>query len=356
MFAVIMAGGKGTRFWPLSREDRPKQLLNIVGEKAMLQQTIERLSPLIDPSRVLVVTEQYLLSPIQDLLPQIPPANIIAEPQGKNTAPCVALAALHVQRREKGAIMALLPADHWIGDPAGFLESLRAARELVEQRDGLVTLGIQPTRPDTGFGYLRIGSEIGTFQGKRAFRVERFVEKPGITQAQQFFASGKYLWNSGMFLWRAETILGEIKAHLPRVFEGMERIAAALGTPQEESVTEQVFADIESVSVDKGVLEKASNVAVIPASFGWNDIGSWRALCDLLPADEAGNTVQGKLIAIDTRDCVVHSPRKLVVTIGLKDLIIVETEDAILVCPKERDQDVRKVVEALIGKGWTQYL
>ena len=356
MYAVIMAGGKGTRFWPISREDCPKQLLNIIGEKALLQQTVERLSPLIDPSRILVVTEHSLLASIRDLLPQIPLANFIVEPQGKDTAPCVALAALYIQKRKKESIMAVLPADHWIEAPTDFLEFLAAARDFVEQRNGLVTLGIQPTRPETGYGYIQIGSEIGVFREKRVFQVERFVEKPDIKQAQKFYVSQEYLWNSGMFLWSAETILGQIEIHLPNVFEGMKRIATALGTSQEERVNEQVFADMEAISIDKGVLEKASEVVVLPADFGWNDVGSWQTLSDLLPADEAGNTVHGKVILIDTRNCLVHNPRKLVATIGLKDLIIVETEDAILVCPKERDQEVRDIVEALKRKEWTKYL
>ncbi|MBI2877949.1 MAG: mannose-1-phosphate guanylyltransferase [Candidatus Tectomicrobia bacterium] len=369
MYAAIMAGGKGTRFWPRSRESQPKQFLDILGEKSLLQQTVDRLLPGIDPAHILVVTDRSMASATQSQLPEIPPENILSEPEGKNTAACIALAALYIRRREPDAIMAALPADHWIRDNASFLEALWAARRFLET-DGstrppgsedaqgfgryLVTLGLRPNRPATGYGYIQRGAELFDDRGIKLFRAITFIEKPDLARAQQLFSSGEYLWNSGIFVWRVEAILENIRQHLPRLFSGMEEIAAALGTSQEEPVCQQVYAGLEPISIDHGVMERASQVAVIPAAFEWSDVGSWRALSDL--HGEAHNMAWGKHLGIDTQGCLVYSPRKLVATIGLKDLVIIDTEDALLICPKERDQEVREVVRQLKEQGWTEYL
>lgn len=377
MYAVIMAGGKGTRFWPRSRESRPKQLLDILGERTLLQQTVERLSPRIDPARILVVTDRSLASAIRSQLPEIPPGNILSEPEGKNTAACIALAAVHIRRREPDAVMVALPADHWIRDEVAFREGLSVARDFLNLEGSLrppdpraaslsqgvdprgfggylVTLGLRPNRPATGYGYIRMGRELLQIRGIKIFRAERFIEKPDPPLAQQLFSSGEYLWNSGIFLWRVEAILENIRQHLPQLFSGVKKIEAALGTPREEAVGQRVYAGLEAISIDKGVLEKATQVAVIPVELGWNDVGSWRSLSDLY--GESENLVRGKHLGIDTQGCLIYSSRKLVATIGLKDLVIVDTEDALLICPKERDQEVREVVRQLKERGWTEYL
>lgn len=377
MYAVIMAGGKGTRFWPRSRESRPKQLLDIVGERSLLQQTVQRLSPLIDPAHILVVTDRSLTSAIRSQLPEILPGNILSEPEGKNTAACIALAAIHIRRREPDAVIVALPADHWIRDEALFREALSVAQDFLNLERAprppdpwaaslsqggsppgfggyLVTLGIRPNRPATGYGYIRMGRELLQIRGIKIFRAERFVEKPDPPLAQRLFSSGEYLWNSGIFIWRLEAILENIRQYLPQLFSGMKEIEAALGTSHEEDVSRRVYAGLEAISIDKGVLEKSSQVAIISVEFGWNDVGSWRSLSDLY--GESENLVWGKHLGIDTHGCLIYSPQKLVATIGLNDLVIVNTEDALLICPKERDQDVRKIIQQLKERGWTEYL
>jgi mannose-1-phosphate guanylyltransferase len=356
LYAVIMAGGKGTRFWPRSRAKYPKQFLNIVGQKSMLQQTIDRIQPLIDLKKIFIVTAQDQVEQTKQQLPELSPDNILVEPLGKNTAPCIGLAAVYISQIEPDSIMCALPADHYLEKEAEFRAILSKAIEFLQDDDYLITLGIQPTRPETGYGYIEIGDELATLGDKKIFRANRFLEKPELALAKELVACGQYLWNSGMFIWRTSSILREIQQYLPNLYHGLQEISSALNTSREPEVIGRVYANLDAISIDKGVMEKADKIAVIPCQLGWNDVGSWTSLYDLLPTDTSGNIIIGKHISIDSYGCLIISPDKLVATIGLKDIIVIDTEDALLICPKDQGQRVRDLIEELKKKGLEQYL
>jgi mannose-1-phosphate guanylyltransferase len=351
VYAVIMAGGQGTRFWPRSRRMRPKQLLNIVGEMTMLEQTVSRIRPLIPAERIIVVAGEAYHDLIRDSLPQLPDENFLFEPVGRNTAACVAWAALWIRRRASEAIMAVLPADHLIRHEAEFLRVLTAATVVAQPVNRLVTIGIQPTHPETGYGYIQVSEHQRQVNGRAVFRVAQFVEKPSRQRAEQYLAEGTYLWNSGMFIWRADSIWLEVCRQLPQLAKHLEPVAEILHADALTSALNDVYPRLPSVSIDVGVMERAQDVWVVPADIGWSDVGSWRALGELLPADAHGNVVIGEQRGIDTSGCFIHSPSKLVATIGLSNLVVIETDDVLLICPKERDQDVRKLVELLEREG-----
>jgi mannose-1-phosphate guanylyltransferase len=351
LYAVIMAGGQGTRFWPRSRRKRPKQLLNIVGETTMLEQTVARINPLIPFERILVVAGEAYRDILEASLPQLPADNFLYEPVGRNTAACVAWAALWVQQRAPEGIMAVLPADHLFRDPAEFLRILNTAAVVAQPLNRLVTIGIQPTHPETGYGYIQVTDEHLQADGRDVFRVERFVEKPSREKAEEFLTDGRYLWNSGMFIWRSDAILREIRRYLPQLARGLEPMAAAMASSRLTAVVTEVYPSLPSVSIDVGVMERAEDVWVIPGNFGWSDVGSWRALSELLPVDGQGNVVVGEQRGMETSGCFIYSPKKLVATIGIRDLVVIETDDVLLICPKERDQEVRKLVELLEREG-----
>ncbi|MBM2838469.1 MAG: mannose-1-phosphate guanylyltransferase [Deltaproteobacteria bacterium] len=354
MYAVIMAGGQGARFWPRSRRKRPKQLLDIVGSESMIRQTVDRLLSFVNPEDVYVVTGMEHVEELIGHIPDVPSENIIAEPVSRNTAPCIGLAAMRLKKRDPEGVMAVLPADHVILDKGGFLETLRNACEVAKSGDYIITLGMRPDRPETGYGYIKKGSGVRG-QGS-VYHVERFVEKPDKATAEQYVKSGEYLWNAGMFVFKVSTILKAIERYMPDLYIGLLRLEPALGTKEQERALNDVYGELPSVSIDYGVMEKADNVLVIPSTFGWNDVGSWTAIDDLLPRDEHGVVAQAEHISIDTKDCIVYSPKKLVATIGVSNLIVVETEDALLICDKSRAQDVKKVVEILEREGREKYL
>ena len=351
MIAVIMAGGAGTRFWPRSREAEPKQFLPLVGEKSLLADTVERIAPLVPPERVLIVTGNEFVDRVRREMPGIPASNVLGEPLGRNTAPCVALAAARASRKWGGdEVMAVLPADHHIGDRDRFLSVLSAGEEFCRREKALLTIGVEPTGPETGYGYLEIGEALGRAGEREAFRVARFVEKPNRAKAEEYLGAGRFLWNSGMFLWRVDVIIDALKEHMP----GASKAFPLFREAAEEdlyAVLEWEYPRLPSISIDYAVMEKASNVAVIPADFPWSDVGSWNALGGLLRRDDAGNETVGEHLGIDTRRCVIVSGDRLVATIGVEDLIVVETDDAILVCPRDRAQEVRSVVERLRESG-----
>lgn len=349
---VIMAGGRGERFWPLSREECPKQLLRFDGEKSLLQRTVDRVLPLTGTDGVYIVTSEHLRDKVIEQLPHIPPQNILTEPIGKNTAPCIALAAGHLRARggKDDAVMAVLPADHAIFDDETFRQTLMHAYHLVQSpmyRDSLVTIGIEPTRPETGYGYIRIGAGRA-FRDVKFYEVQGFVEKPNRERAESYLRSGDYFWNSGMFVWRLGTIQKALADYLPEVAQAMERIQSAVDTKDYERVLKQTYSAMPSISIDYGVMEKADQILCVPASFGWDDVGSWSALGRLLPADRDGNVVRGAHVSVDTKGCVVYSHTdRLVATVGLQDVVIVDTDDALLICHKDSVQQVRDVVAAL---------
>ncbi|MCE5265466.1 MAG: NTP transferase domain-containing protein [Deltaproteobacteria bacterium] len=356
LFAVIMAGGKGVRFWPRSRERMPKHLLDILGEQAIIRETVDRIRPLVPPERTLIVTGRNHAAELIRLLPEIPAENILIEPVGRNTAPCIGLAALHVERRFPGAVMLVLPADHRIGDEVAFRRTLIEAARAASEGSPLVTIGIRPTGPETGYGYIEQGDPFPAGAGAGVCRVRSIREKPPLHQAQEFLRRGCFLWNSGMFVWKTATILEAISRFLPELYQGLTEIHAALGTEREEEVVGEVYAAQKAVSIDYGVMEKAGDVLVVLGEFGWSDLGSWDALWEVSEKDDDGNAVRGPFIGVDAGDSLVHSPGKLVAIVGVRDLLVVETGDALLICRRGRSQDVRKVVEFLEKKGSKEYL
>lgn len=356
VYAMILAGGGGTRLWPLSRQHRPKHLLPVCGNDSMLAQTWARLEPLVPSERLLVVTvaahAQAVCREIKTILPQ----NVVIEPMGRGTAACVGLTALLIRRSHPDAVMMVLPADHTIADGEGFRSVLRAAVSAAE--DGhLVTLGIVPSGPETGYGYIQRSTHLRQAAGHDVFRVERFAEKPDLATATAFLQTGQYYWNSGIFIWKVSIILDEIKRHLPELYSQLMQIEPALGTPQQEQVMAQVWQHVRGISIDVGIMERAHDVVMIPADVGWSDVGCWTSLADLQASDEQGNVLQGQHVALDCQDTFVSSSNgRLVAVIGLRGMVIVDTGDAVLVCPKERVQDVKKVVEQLQREGKDQYL
>lgn len=352
---LILAGGFGTRLWPSSREHTPKHLLPLAGENSLLRETYLRIAPMIAPENVYVATAASHADLVRAQLPELPHDNIVVEPMGKGTAPCIGLAALRMKRRDPDGIMASLHADHVILDPAGFRKALRAAAQLAE-KGYIATLGITPRWAETGFGYIEAGEAVQGAGAAEAHHALRFTEKPNGQTAQEFIASGRFYWNAGIFVWRVARILDEIRSLLPGLHAALSEIDRAIGTPDEQAVLERVWPTIQSVTIDVGIMEKAQRVAVIPVSVGWNDVGSWKSVADVMQGDADGNTVVGEHLGLDTSGTLVLGRDRLIATIGLKDMVIVDTGDVVLVCPKERAQDVRTLVERLRSQNKRQYL
>jgi len=357
--AIILAGGRGTRFWPRSRTRSPKQLLNIVGQKTMVEQTFERLSPSFSTSRIWVVTNKEQVDAVRRQMWQVPSQHVLVEPVGRNTAAAIALAAAHLLKEERSgdALMAVLPADQFIAKPVRYRQIVRAALRVAAQPDALVVLGIPPTRPETGYGYVervaRGQKASSASPADGAYPVRRFTEKPSLEFARKYVASGRYLWNAGMFFWRLSTFVETLRRHLPKTHAAMMRLAEAAGTSKYSSVLQREYARLENISVDYAILEPASRdskhsrVFVIPASIGWSDIGSWAAVYELLAKRSGANVSSGRFFAIDAAGNLIWSPSKFVAAVGVSDLVVVETSDALLVCSRERAQDVGRVVKWL---------
>jgi len=358
MYAVIMAGGRGTRFWPRSREKKPKHLLDIVSSRTIIQETVDRIKPLIDPKNILVVTGRKHARELIRQLPEVPAKNIIIEPVGRNTAACIGLAALHIQRKTKDDVMVVLPSDHAIGNPDKYRAVISAAARAAKRGNALVTIGIQPDGPHTGFGYLEGSNSTGKIAGQEILRVKSIREKPDVRKAKAFVKSGNFFWNSGMFIWKASVILNEIKCYLPDLHAGLMTIREALGKTSEAKTVEKIYRQLASISIDYGVMEKAKDVFVLPAEFGWNDVGSWDALWDISAKDAKGNASSGggEIILEDTENSLICGTNKLIALVGMKDVIVVDTKDAILICKRGQSQDVKKVVDALEAKKLKQYL
>jgi mannose-1-phosphate guanylyltransferase len=350
-----MAGGSGTRLWPASREARPKQLLGLLSERTMLQEACQRVAPLVPDDQIFVMTSEAYTDVVRQQIPQVPAANIIGELEGHGTAPCIGLSALYLKRLAPEAVMAVLTADHHIEKADELRRALGAAAQVAEG-SCLVTLGIRPNRPATGYGYIERAEKLAQISGLDVYRVEKFTEKPDLPTAQAFVESGRYYWNSGMFIWRVSAILQEFGKLMPRFYAQLMEIDAALGTTEERAVLERVWPQVENETIDYGIMEHAEDVAVIPVDIGWSDVGDWTALSELLPTDEEGNVVVGQHVGLDTTGCLIHGSRRLVATIGLEDMIVVDTEDALLVCPRERAQEVRDLVKKLKESGREEYL
>ena len=354
-YAVVMAGGSGTRFWPLSRRKHPKQLLELFGHGTLLEQTVERLLPLIPAERIYIYTNETVLSEVRRRLPQIPRAQIVAEPASRNTAPTLGVAAHEICRRDPQGLMVVLPADHIIAKPAEFLRVLRAGIEVASKEDSTVVIGLKPTRPDTGFGYVRIASAETRVGGQKIHRVEKFTEKPPLALARKYVASGRYLWNGGMFIWRASTLLENFAKHQPKMADQLARLAAA-GGPRSAKNFRRLFPQFEKISIDFAIMEKISDIHAVSADIGWNDVGSWAVVYDLTAKDSEANVRPEHSLSLDSRGNMVVSKKKFVVTVGVQDLVIVETDDALLICPRDRSQDVGKAVQALEKAGRKELL
>ena len=359
LHAVILAGGGGTRLWPLSRTQYPKQFLPLLGEYTLLQRTILRLDATVPPQRLWVVTGNEQTHLVHTQLAALPglgesTALVLTEPVGRNTAAAIGLAAVHILRCDPEATMAVLPADHWIDRPRTFLTLLQGAIGLAE-REKLVTFGIVPDHAATGYGYIQRGNPFFVSQEHQAdsevYGVERFVEKPDLPTAQAYVSSGNYYWNAGIFLWRASTILEEIAAYLPALYEGLTKIADSLDTNEAKETLAAVYQQLEAVSIDYGVLEQSARLLVVPADIGWSDLGEWTAIHRLSPQDEQGNTLSVNVLDRGSKNSFIHSSRRPIVTIGLKDLVVVDTEDALLVCSQDRIQEVKTVVQQLQTEG-----
>ena len=346
MYALVLAGGSGTRLWPYSRSKQPKQFLSLDGRATMLQATVDRVRSIIPAERVYVATGAAYADMAAEQLPDVPRENILVEPTGRGTAPCIGLAALHLRRRDPDAVMAVLSADHSVTHADRLCQALMFGAALAHQ-GRLVTLGIEPTAPSTGYGYIRRGALIEQTEGAAAYAVDGFVEKPNADRARAYLERGDYLWNAGMFVWRAERILEELAAHRPALAGALSLIDAAIGTVHEQAVLEAVWRDIENVAIDVAVMERTAHAVVIPAALGWSDVGDWASLADILPRDERGNSVIGAHIGVDTHNSLIYGDGRVVATIGVEDLVIVDTHDVLLICPRERAQEVKALVAQL---------
>jgi mannose-1-phosphate guanylyltransferase len=358
LHAVVMAGGSGTRFWPKSRRNRPKQLLRLFGDASMLQQTVERIEPLVPPERVLIITGADQAEAIRGQLPRVPAENVVAEPCPRDTAPCVGLAASVVERTDPDGTMIVMPADHVIGPAETFRKTVRAAVSIIdEDPTAFVTFGVRPTRPETGYGYIERGESLGERDGIALHRVAQFREKPDRATAERFLAEGRFAWNSGIFLWRARSILDALATHRPGLAAALGRVAKALGTPLEAETLSLEFPRMEKIPIDKAVMEKAPNVRVLEVVYDWSDVGDWRSLAELLPADDRGNTAQGPVHLVDTKgSIVIADDGDLVATLGVEDLVIIRSGGAILVASKSQLDKLKMLVEGLGEAGFGEYL
>ena len=357
MLAVLMAGGSGTRFWPASRQARPKQLLPIGGELPLIVATSRRLAPLVPPARQLVITSAATVDAVRALLPEVPADQVVGEPVGRDTAACIGLAARLAERMDPDAVVLAMPSDQVIGPEDAFLEHLQVAEEaLAERPHAILVFGVEPDHPATGYGYLRRGAAVAQHRGQTIYELEAFVEKPDRQRAAAMLAHGGYLWNAGLFAFRPAA-LGEAYArHLPALHEALCRLGRAWRTPGFESEMETVFPTLDKISIDYGVMEKAEGTLMLPLPLRWDDVGSWGALRRLLPADERGNVVEGQGVLIDSDRCVVSAGDGVVAIKGVSDLIVVHTPDATLVCRRDDDQGVKAVVDELRARGLLRYL
>jgi mannose-1-phosphate guanylyltransferase len=354
-YAVIMAGGSGTRFWPLSRRKHPKQLLPLFGKLTLLEQTVERIRGLIPAERTYVLTNELLRDEVRRTFPHLPPDQLVAEPAARNTAPTIGLAAHEILRRDPDGLMVVLPSDHVIEKPSVFRRCLRAACQFGGTEGRSVVLGLKPTEPHTGYGYVRLGAKEKCWHGQEIFRVMRFTEKPPLATARRYVASGRYLWNGGMFIWRASTVLRNLETYQPEMARRLEEIAAAGGMRSPDTLR-RLYPRLEKISVDFALMEKVSSVYAVAADIGWSDVGSWSVAYDLNPKDDHGNVRPRHTLCLDSQGNMIVSPRKFVVTVGVQRLIIVETDDALLVCAREHSQDVGKAVQKLDAQGHEELL
>ena len=355
IYNVIMAGGGGTRFWPISRQTNPKQLLNLSGTDTLINETIDRVNKLSCKENLFVVTNKKQVKPlIKTTKDRLLAENILVEPIARNTSAAIGYAAFNIMKKHGDGIMCIYPADHHIKNEDEFSKVLKKAIKVADENDKIVTIGIKPTFPSTGYGYINFEKEKSI--GEYSHEVIEFVEKPKFNKAVEFIESGRYLWNSGMFVWKVSKVLEDFKRYLPKLYDRLEKLSEYMNTDKESEMVEKIYPTIPAISVDYGIMERSNDVVVVPGDFGWNDVGSWDVLGSIFPTDEKGNIRRGETIAIDTQNSVVYSDEKLVTAVGIKDLIVVSTEDAVMVCPKDRAQDVKNIAEELKEQKKDSYL
>jgi mannose-1-phosphate guanylyltransferase len=354
-YAVILAGGSGTRFWPLSRRRHPKQLLELFGRGTLLEQTAARIGNLIPAQRTYVFTSGLVRDEIVRRLPQIPGHQIVAEPAARNTAPTIGLAAHELLRRDPGAVMVVLPSDHVIRKPGAFRRVLEAGCRFASTEGRSMVIGLKPTRPETGYGYVRLGSRVKGPRGKKIFEVRKFTEKPPAATAGRYVASGEYLWNGGMFIWRASTLVRNLERFQPRMAAGLERISKAGGARAPKSLR-RLYPRLEKISIDYALMEKIPQVYAVAADIGWSDVGSWAVAYELNAKDAEGNVRPAQSLCLDSGGNMIVSPKKFVVAVGVQNLVIVDADDALLVSSLDRSQDVGKAVQEMERKGWKDLL
>jgi mannose-1-phosphate guanylyltransferase len=356
-FAIILAGGGGTRFWPLSRQVTPKQLLNISGNDIMLNDTIERFKGIIPQENTVIVTNRSQAVLLESIMhSSVLKGNILIEPVARNTAASILFAALFIDKFHGDSLMVVLPSDHHITDEDQFRQTLSEACTVAMETDKIVTIGIKPTFPSTGYGYISYDNVPFTTSPCAIYEVAEFVEKPNFQKAQAYLSSGHYLWNSGIFIWKTSVIIENFKRYLPRLYKTMLPLRDYLGTGQEEEMINKIYPMLQNISIDYGILERCDEVVVLSGNFGWNDIGSWDALGAIFPPDESGNIVKANYMGIDTRNSIIYGNGRLITTIGIDGLIIADTEDALLICPKDKAQSVKEIVDMLKEKGMTEYM
>lgn len=339
MQALILAGGSGTRFWPLSRKKRPKQLLALEGDRSLLQSTVDRLAPLIPPTAVWICTTETLVDAVREQLPEVPPEQILAEPEGRNTAPAIGWSLIKMPEAVRQGMVVVLPADHRFADAEGFRNTLESAAETAAKDDRVMTLGVRPRWAETGYGYLQLGPEVDPSNGAR--QVVRFTEKPDGETAKRYVDAGEHLWNAGIFLFRGSTLLKHLEHFEPAIGNGLRQIEA------EPQRTAEIFPQLPSTSIDYAVMERLDTIGTLPLDCGWSDLGSWEALAEVIPGDGAGNCCRGDVLAVDARNNLLYADRGTIAVVGVEGLVVVRDGDTVLVLPRERSQDVRSIVDAL---------
>ncbi|CAN7636656.1 mannose-1-phosphate guanylyltransferase [Paenibacillus sp. LjRoot56] len=356
-FATILAGGGGTRFWPLSRQEIPKQLLNISGNDIMLNDTIERFKGIIPQENTVIVTNRSQAVLMESIMhSSVSKSNILIEPVARNTAASILFAALSIEKSHGDSLMVVLPSDHYITDEEQFRLTLDEACTVAMETDKIVTIGIKPTFPSTGYGYIAFDKEPISSNPVAVYEVSEFVEKPNFQKAQGYLSSGNYLWNSGIFIWKTSVIIDNFKRYLPRLYKTMLPISDYLGTDQADEIITNIYPTLQNISIDYGILERSDEVVVLSGQFGWNDIGSWDALGSIFPPDPSGNIIKANHMGIDTRNSIIYGNGRLITTIGIDGFIIADTGDALLICPKDKAQSVKDIVDLLKEKGMTEYI
>ena len=356
MYCVIMAGGSGTRFWPLSREKKPKQFLRIFGKRSLIQSTLLRFKPMVNWEDIYIVAKKSQEVEMKKHILKVPPENLLFEPFGKNTAPCIGLAAIVIQKKDPDGIMVVSPADHLVKKETVFRKTIDAAVKLASGKQGLVTIGISPDRPATGYGYIQVGEKTDSFNKIEAFSVKTFAEKPDLATAQRFLESGDFFWNSGIFIFRVSVFLKALEEFLPDLYQSLLEIQNHFGKTDYNEVLQRVYKQIRGISIDYGVMEKAKNVYLVKGDFVWNDLGGWEQMYKLSPKAKNGNFTSGNAVLLDTKKSYVHTSDGVVAVLGLEDVIVVQEKGAVLVCKRDQGEKVKQIVELLKRQKLSEYI